>query len=214
MNRPRARAGRGPLIGLLAVFIALAVVSWAVLREPVTVDPAVFDVPDAFRAFPTLDEDRIIGVRLRNPENGNALVVQRIDADSPWTVREEVGENGLPVPDPLASVTDLATATAAAAQTPPPGPDDARLIARTVAILPYLETIALPEDGDLRPFGYFPRGLFSIETVLDDGTTHAIEIGDVTASRSGFYALIDERPSLYLIPRAPIDYLLAQYARR
>lgn len=208
--------GRMTLGLLVFVFAGLAAVTWWVNREPVTYDPADYGIPNAYPLFNGLDVAQIVGVRLWNPANGNALVVSR-SPGAAWVLRDETLVEITLESDPNAAVTDLATATAYALLTPSPSASDAELIARTAAILPYLETIPPPTDGstrDLRAFGYFPQGLFGIDVSLADGTAHTIEIGDITPSREAYYARVDDRPDLYLIPHAPIDYLITTFRRR
>lgn len=91
--------------------------------------------------------------------------------------------------------------------------DTASSIARTVALLPYLRTIT-PEGDDLSAFGFLPRGIFGIEAVLVDGTTAAIEIGDLARSDDGYFAVVDDRPDIYLLHRPAVDFLIQQYQQR
>jgi hypothetical protein len=126
----------------------------------------------------------MLAIRLRVPDGDAGLTLTRAD-DGTWT-------------RPDGGWIDADTATA---------------IARTIALLPYLRTIE-PESDDLSAFGFLPRGIFSIEVVLVDGSARAIEIGDLARSNDGYFAVVDDRPEIYLLQRAAVDFLIQQYQRR
>ncbi|MGQ9907556.1 MAG: hypothetical protein ACUVS2_01855 [Candidatus Flexifilum sp.] len=126
----------------------------------------------------------MLAIRLRVPDGDAGLTLTRAD-DGTW-MRPDGGW------------IDADTATA---------------IARTIALLPYLRTIE-PESDDLSAFGFLPRGIFSIEVVLVDGSARAIEIGDLARSNDGYFAVVDDRREIYLLQRAAVDFLIQQYQRR
>jgi hypothetical protein len=78
-----------------------------------------------------------------------------------------------------------------------------------MALLPYVG-IVTAADADITLYGFQPEGILSLEIALADGATHAVAIGYRTPTASGYYAFVDDRPELYILDRAPIDYLISQ----
>jgi hypothetical protein len=54
-----------------------------------------------------------------------------------------------------------------------------------------------------------PNPVISVEFVQVDGTSHALAIGFRTPSETGYYALVDNRPEIYILERAPVDFLIS-----
>jgi hypothetical protein len=131
--------------------------------------------------FEGLQLDAIQAIRLRSPETGQTFSLARA-ADGSWTA-------------PDSSSTLDAT--------------KAELIARTMLLLPFSRTLALGENDDKTAYGFTPEGILAIE-IIESGSSHAVAVGYRTPTEENYYALVDDRPDLYLLERAPIDYLIAQ----
>ncbi len=91
--------------------------------------------------------------------------------------------------------------------------EQASNIARTIVLLPYTYTTPLPEDGNLEQFGFRPYGAFLILVSLNDGSEHAVAIGDPLQAGPEFYACVDDScaddtPEIYIVQRGPVDYLV------
>jgi hypothetical protein len=134
------------------------------------------------RLFTGVTVDAIQAIRLRAPETGESLVISRAD-DGSWTAPE------------LSGTLDAA---------------EAENIARTMVLLPYHRTLPLNPDADLTAYGFTPQGILGIEIVLSNGNTHAVAVGFRTPTENAYYALVDDRPDLYLIDRFPIDFLISR----
>ncbi len=133
------------------------------------------------RVFPELETLQITAIRMENPLSGETLTLAR-DFDSyEWTAP---GMNG---------TLDLQAASN---------------IARTIAILPYRRSFEVDENTDLTQYGFRPNGEFFIQFITSDGEEHVVAIGEPTFESPTFYALIDDRKQIYLIERAPIDFLV------
>lgn len=87
----------------------------------------------------------------------------------------------------------------------------ATLIARTVVLLPYRRSIAIEEDADLAPYGFHPTGDFLIQFTTIDNQQHIVAIGAPVLDIPTFYGLVDDRPEVYLIERAAVDFLLENF---
>lgn len=92
----------------------------------------------------------------------------------------------------------------------------ARLIARTVADMPYQRDFIAEQA--LSHYGFRADGAhsFSVFFITRSNEEHAVLIGNPTGDierrtpGAGFYALVDEREALYIIPYDPIFYLIDQ----
>lgn len=135
------------------------------------------------RVYPDLAVLDMAAIRLRAPDAGAPVLLLTRAESGAW-----LGPDGAPF-----------------------DADTAASIARTIALLPYQRTLPPPESGDLVPYGFAPRGLFVIEVVTLDGTGYAVEVGELARSEAAYYALVDERPDLYLLDRAAIAFLIQQY---
>jgi hypothetical protein len=168
------------LLILLAVFIALAIVLAYQMSRPML--PATAPTPgvSGARVFPDLTLQGIQGIRLRSPETGATFALSR-GADGAWTAPGSVG------------------------MLDPRGADG---IARTMVLLPYNATLTPPPDIDMATYGFTPEGVLSIEILLTDGGAHAVAVGYRTPTEDTYYALVDDRPDVYLLERAAVDFLI------
>jgi len=89
-------------------------------------------------------------------------------------------------------------------------PTEANNIARTMVLLPFNHTITLKEGEDKSTYGFTPEGILSIEIVLSNGVTHAVAVGFRTTTQDSYYALVDTRSELYLLDRAPVDFIISR----
>lgn len=178
------KRGRGMLIGLALVFAALAALTFYQQSAGIGVPPTQ-EPRFLGRVFPDLAVLDMLAIRLRSPEREEAGFIIARDAEGAW-----VAPDGTPI--------DPATASS---------------IARTIALLPYQRTVT-PADGDLRGFGFLPRGFFAVEVALIDGGSAVVEIGDLAPSNVGYYAVANDQPQVYLLDRPAVDYLIQQYQTR
>lgn len=132
--------------------------------------------------FPGLTLDQIEAIRLRSPEDGKSFMIDRT-LDGAWTAPETPGT--------------LNT-------------DEANNIAKTMIVLPYGESFTLQPGADKTAYGFTPEGILSIEMVLTNGATHVVAVGYRTPTEENYYALVDDRPNLYLLERAAVDYLISR----
>jgi hypothetical protein len=130
------------------------------------------------RIFPEMAVLDIQAIELRTPDGNYSFVISRAD-DGTWTAPNSTG----------ALNTDAATT-----------------IAQTVVLLSFQRTMAEPEN--LTELGFNPYGIFFIQVVMLNGENHGIAIGGLTPTQDTYYALIDERPDVYLVRREQIDYLM------
>ncbi|MCA9906562.1 MAG: hypothetical protein KC547_22060, partial [Anaerolineae bacterium] len=143
--------------------------------------PTLNDLPFE-RVFPTLTDGDIQAVRLQNLADDSFLTL----------VRDETGQWAAP---DIPGVLDQ---------------EIAALIVRTVVILPVQGVFGLEGNPDLRDYGFNPDGNLLIQIVLTNGTQHGIVVGGIAPSGNGVYALVDSQPSMYLLERAAIAFLVAQ----
>ncbi len=124
----------------------------------------------------------LLGVRLRDLVGGGVLTLRR-DSAGEWMIDGQESSD----------------------------PDTASNIVKTVVLLPFQSTIPIDSKTNLADFGFTPQGILSIELVQQDGGTHAIAIGDLTAARSAYYAVVDTLTQIYVLERAAVDYLIVQF---
>lgn len=130
--------------------------------------------------FTDVEINDIQAIRLRSPETAQSFTIAR-NEDGVWTAPESSGTLN---------------------------PTGAELIARTVAILPFHRTVPLSSTDDKTAYGFTPEGILSVDIVMSNGI-HAVAVGYRTPTSDTYYALVDDRPELYLLERAPIDFLIA-----
>lgn len=174
------RARRTGLIILLVIFGVLGLLTFLQQRQEPQVVVPTGAVP-FYRVFPDLAVLDIGGIRVRSPENDQSFTLARGE-DGTWQAPGSEGTLD----------TEIASD-----------------IARTMALLPYI-AIVTAADADTTLYGFQPEGILSLEIALSDGTNHVVAIGYRTPTETGYYAFVDERPELYILDRAPIDYLISQ----
>jgi hypothetical protein len=91
----------------------------------------------------------------------------------------------------------------------------ARLIAQTVAIMPYTATLPDVAPEQFSEYGLTSETLYMLVTVLlENGDEHALAIGDLTRDRAGHYTLIDDDETIYITDARPVAYLAQQWRDR
>ncbi|MCL4250253.1 MAG: hypothetical protein KJ065_19040 [Anaerolineae bacterium] len=176
------RDGRRTLLLLAAIFGVLLVATLLRDRSSDQVEaPTLNDLPFE-RVFPALADGDIQAIRLQDLADNSFLTLVR-DETGQWTA-----------PD-LPGVLDQ---------------EIAALIVRTVVILPVQGIFSLAGNPDLADYGFNPDGNLLIQIVLANGTQHGIVVGGISPSGNGVYALVDSQPSMYLLERAAIAFLVAQ----
>jgi len=125
--------------------------------------------------------DDIQAIRLRSPESGESFSIVRAD-DGTWTS------------DSSGTLVQ----------------EEANGIARTMVAMTYNSTFALPDGQNLTTYGFTPEGVLAVEIVLSSGESHAVAVGYRTPTEDNYYAIVDDRTELYLIMRAPVDYLISR----
>lgn len=184
---------RRALLLMLLIFGLLSVI--AILQSQPAANPTLDDLratatalgtPIFTQVFPGLAVLDIQAIRLRNPDADRALTITRAENDV-WTI-----------PNNEAGVSLDA--------------DTASTIARTIVLLHYQRTLPLPEDGDLTGYGFNPSGILFVEVLLKTGEGHIVAVGALSGQRTTYYALVDDRQEIYLLERAPVDFLITQLA--
>lgn len=85
--------------------------------------------------------------------------------------------------------------------------EEGDLIASTMAVFPVLRSLDTIEADRLDEYGLAQSDLTMIlSVILKDGTEHSIAIGDLNATTDGFYALVDDDPTLYVVDARPVAY--------
>lgn len=84
-------------------------------------------------------------------------------------------------------------------------------IAKTVAFMPYQEIIGGIAATDYVNFGLNAESVWlQIQVILKTTETYNIAVGGlVPGSENGYYALIDDRPEIYVLNRGAVEYLEA-----
>ncbi|MFN8529982.1 MAG: hypothetical protein U0670_15380 [Anaerolineae bacterium] len=169
---------RRTLFALTAIFFVLIVVTLIVQNRPQT--PAVPDVtPFFFRVYPDLSADDLQALRIQNLITGEELSIAR-DEENQWISPEGIGQVNQ---------------------------ETANNLALTLSLLPYTQTLTNPTTADLESFGLRPRPVLLISAVTSDGQGIAVAVGNRTLPNTSYYAIIDDRPDVYVLERAAVDYL-------
>lgn len=168
---------------IILLFIFIALAGVALLQSRLT---APVEETPYLRVFPDLAVLDIQAVRLRDPNSDLEFTISR-GTDGQWTAPNAAAEESLDA-------------------------DAASNIARTVVLLHYQRTLPLDGSTRLAEYGFAPNGGFFIEVVLPDGNGHVVAVGALSGSRTVYYALVDDRQEIYLLERAPVDYLITQLA--
>jgi len=177
---------RRSLLILAAVFAALAVITVLQNRSlsPEAAAPTAAPTGTFQRVFPDLAVLDIQAIRLENPVDGATFTISRAQ-DGTWTAPGSQGTLD----------TEVATA-----------------IARTVVLLPYEISIPLTEDLDMGTYGFQPHARLYIQVLLSNGGTHVVAVGALTPSQTNYYALVDERDTIYLLEAHAVAFLITTLA--
>jgi hypothetical protein len=81
----------------------------------------------------------------------------------------------------------------------------AEAIARTISLLPYQNTVR--REGALDLYGLDSPTMF-VQIIRTDGGTHGIIIGGLSAGQNAYYALVDDRPEVYVMERGAVEFLI------
>jgi hypothetical protein len=191
---------RKTLVILLVAFAALIVIALFQTQRSsnpgaeATIDPShppTIDSAQVLSKYKLLGQtlgmsiDDITAIRLRNPHTNATFTLSR-DSTGNWTAPDNPGK------------LDATAATN---------------IAKTVILLPYESTIEVKADTKLADFGFRPDGVFAIEILLRDSTSHAITIGDLNTTEVSYYGLVDDKKVIYVMERRAIDYLWVQFKK-
>lgn len=175
---------RNSLFILLGVFIAL--LALVALRSR----PATPSDPNTPQGVPTLGgtlftwrATDIQAFSIRDPYTGVTLSFQR-DDNNQWQFLEM----------PQAA----------------PDQQGVEQVALTISILPALEALDQVKPEDYPEFGLTQSDAFLILiALLKNGEQHTVIIGDVAAGNISHYALVDDRPEVYVVDARPIAYLVS-----
>ena len=171
------------LLGIAFVLMFAALVWQQREQEQQAAAPTPFPTPHLDRVFPELEVLAIQAVQLGVPGMERTLTLTRAE-DGTWNAIGMDGE------------LDAEAATA---------------IARTLALLPYSQRFDIDDDTDLRQFGFRPAGDFFIQFITVFGDEHIVAVGEPSFEGPTYYALVDDRPQVYLLERGPVDFLVNHY---
>ncbi len=155
--------------------------------EPTPTDELSADLltlPRVLTDFRVLD---IQAIRIGNPNTNEEVLLARGE-DGTWQLPEAVDG---------ADTLDTENAT---------------LVARTLVLLPYTQTISIAEDTELAQFGFVRQnpGALTVEVLLADGTAHALFFGGLTPQSDAIYTAVDDRDVIYLVEPRAVEFLRFQ----
>lgn len=85
--------------------------------------------------------------------------------------------------------------------------EEGDLAAASMAYFPQVRTLEEIEPDNYADFGLTQDDLtMLVSVILKDGSEHSVAVGDLTAAGDSFYALVDERPNLYIIEAGPVAF--------
>lgn len=171
---------------LAVIFGVLVVVTLLQQNQPAVEEGVPSPTPAATainveRVFPDLAVLDIQAIRLQNPQSSAAFTISR-GQDGAWTV-----------PDSEQTLDSEAATT----------------IAQTIVLLPSVRSLPLEPDLDMETYGFQPNARLYIQVLLLNGDTHIVAVGAVTPSQEAYYALVDERETLYLLEAHAIAFLIS-----
>jgi hypothetical protein len=171
---------RNSVFVLLGIFIALlALVALQSLR-PNTTDTKEQGIPNRLFAW---NADQLQAFSIRDPYTNATLSFQRDDKDH-WEFVE--------LPEAI------------------PDQEGVERIAITVSVLPYLEVLTEVTPEDYPDFGLTQTDAFLIiVALLKNGEEHTVIVGDVASGNVSHYALVDDRPEVYVLDARPIAFLVS-----
>ncbi|MCB9452112.1 MAG: DUF4340 domain-containing protein [Anaerolineaceae bacterium] len=166
---------------LLVIFAALVVVT--IVQEQQLQQDFTNSISEMnlLRVFPGLAVLDIQALRLSSPAENQSFILSR-DTSGQWIAPDSSG------------TLDTNAATT---------------IARSIVLLTYQRTI-MPENDDLSVYGFGEQASFAVEILLTNGDGHALAVGGLNSTGSGYYALVDNDPEIYLVDRGALDFLITQ----
>lgn len=172
--------------GLLIVLIGLiALAVWQATPRPQTEQTPVgsADLRDTLTVFRGFTTEMMQALRIDDPFRSTDLILERDDTGG-WRL---VGTAANSAIDPL--IADN--------------------IAKTIAFLPYEEIIGSIESDEYVNFGLNSESVWlQIQVILKTTETYNVAVGALVAgSQNGYYALIDDRPEIYILNRGAVEYL-------
>jgi hypothetical protein len=179
----RRMAGLLLLLGGFVGMVALLVLSGQ--QEDIPFLPTAPPATSIPQVYETIEFGDINAVRLEDPNSDRAITYVLAD-DGQWVSPELAGQT-----------LDQA---------------EIRLLLRTLDVLPYERRFPLDDDADLTQYGFQQLSAFMfVQFVTVDDSEHFLIIGDPidpTAETPIFYALVDDRPDVYLIDGGAVFYLV------
>ena len=177
------------MIGFVALLIGFVVMAVLVVvsgeRDSLPFLPTAAPATPVPQVFSTVNYDDIGAVRLEDPNSGRAITYA-LGQDGRWSSPDLAGQS-----------LDQ---------------DEIRLMLRTIDVLPYERSFDIEEDTDLTQYGFQANtSYFFVQFVTVDDEDHFVVIGnpvDPDINPPTFYALIDNRPEVYLIEGGPIFFLV------
>lgn len=167
---------------IILAAVFAALAIMALIQNPAP--PALETPPPVQRVFTDIGLTDIQAVRLRAPDGSRTFTMSRMD-DGYWLAVDQ---------------EDQIDQTSA------------ENIVKTLVVLPYRRTLPLTAAVQLADYGLRPVKNLAIEILLRNGQGHAVLVGDLSGTLTTYYALVDNRAEIILIERAPIDFLLTQFA--
>lgn len=170
------------LLGLGLVFVALVVLVIVQSEQPTPNISAGSTAAAAQRVFTGWTATDVLALKWWSPLRENEITLNR-NNDGSW----RVSGSTQPVDENFASAS-LAT----------------------VARLPYNQIIEGVDAERYEEYGLTEEGVeLVIQIILLDGRTHAVLVGGATPlAGAGFYALVDDKPEIYVIPAEPVAFLM------
>lgn len=170
---------------LLTVFFAAMVVVVLLQNRAMQQPSDAQPTPFLNRVFPTMAVLDIQAIRLYAPNNGRTFLISRA-TDGHWTAPEVTG------------LLDTKIASD---------------IAKTVVLMPYQRFVPIEKDTDLKAYGFNPNGYFFIEVLLKTNEQHIIAVGNMTTTQDTYYAIADQEPTIYVVERGPVDFLIKYFLK-
>lgn len=172
---------------LLAIFLSLAAVlilqSNAPSSDSENRGMNSQPTPQLRRIFPDLAVLDILALRVEDRITGEIFTMAR-DTDGSWLARSIDQETTLPLRE-----------------------DAGTLLARSVVLLGYTQTITLSPERDLSEFGFQPDAQIYIYIITVDNQQHVVAVGNPLQTGPYYYIIVDDRPEIYIVDRAAVDSL-------
>ncbi|QPC80701.1 hypothetical protein G4Y79_13365 [Phototrophicus methaneseepsis] len=85
--------------------------------------------------------------------------------------------------------------------------EEGNLAAASVALFPVVRILEEIGTDRYDEFGLTQDDLtMLVSVILKDGNEHSVAVGDLTANGDSFYALVDDRPNLYIVNEGPVSF--------